>query len=199
MNSFGHDNCAVEVGYRDNWWFTSDMNYTITEITMKKNSDIFEINVFLALIAQVLPQQRAGLQVPEVVFSIVDHMSQCTQYQRTNAVIHAVFCFVVPHKEDAVQWKSEHLAEHVNLIFFDKTEFQLSGKCWPKEIFGIKRRRFYLNCISRYHQQEPTCSFRYLLLYTFLMSSFASAQAFSTLVRIATWGIPVETETWSVF
>lgn len=44
--------------------------------------------------------------------------------------------------------------------------------------------------VSLSHPQPLTCSFRSLLLYMLLISFFTSGHATSTLVRMATWGIP---------
>lgn len=75
-------------------------------------------------------------------------------------------------------------ARHLN----NPPEFQsirMSDERWIQKHFKGRN-----NSSDFFKIKTPTFSFKYLLLYKLLMFFWTSGQALSTLVRIATWGIP---------
>lgn len=71
----------------------------------------------VALIMKGLPQQFAGLQAVQIVFSKQKNLFQCTDYWSISVIICFVLPAVVLHKKDAVQWNPQQQVELVDLSF----------------------------------------------------------------------------------
>ena len=96
--------------------------YALCACKWKPNSQIahftLHIHVFFTLwLKPDSPLQYGGLQVVDKVFSKVNHVSQCVQYQCIGVLISVCLRVVVLHKKDAFRWKTQLPTQllHLNL------------------------------------------------------------------------------------